>query len=189
LPPIKFLDKETDEVLWEFDTRTSELSESVKKLREYAQDESVYSISSTGLSASNRGKFWAGLPSLDSEVYGFGKNDAFTKSYIESFVRWIRSGGNEKIDKNDLYGPGERSLGGFKRFDRQASTVLGLHFPQPDSYIRPDDDDLRKRHPWIPVVQDHPELPNLRWCHAEYAYIPTDKNANIVRFISEDLWY
>jgi hypothetical protein len=39
-------------------------------------------------------------------------------------------------------------------------------------------------HPLIPVVIGHPDIPDLRWCHANHAYIPTKNGINVLKMIS-----
>jgi len=39
-------------------------------------------------------------------------------------------------------------------------------------------------HPYIPVVFNHPNIPELRWCHADYAAIPTKNGYNIIEMIT-----
>jgi len=42
----------------------------------------------------------------------------------------------------------------------------------------------RPSHPLIPVILGHPDIPDLRWCHASHAYIPTKNGINILKMIS-----
>ena len=39
-------------------------------------------------------------------------------------------------------------------------------------------------HPRIPMVKNHPDIPELRWCHADYAAIPTKNGYNIIEMIT-----
>lgn len=44
---------------------------------------------------------------------------------------------------------------------------------------------FRYNHPLIPLIIDHPGVLNLRWCHADYAAIPTKKGYSILEFITD----
>ncbi len=39
-------------------------------------------------------------------------------------------------------------------------------------------------HPVIPVILNNPNINELRWCHADFAYIPTKKGMNIIEMIT-----
>ncbi|OHA53352.1 MAG: hypothetical protein A2Z62_02585 [Candidatus Terrybacteria bacterium RIFCSPLOWO2_02_42_20] len=44
---------------------------------------------------------------------------------------------------------------------------------------------LNREHPVIPIMVKHPDVTELRWCHADYASIPTKKGLNILEMITD----
>lgn len=122
-----------------------------------------YRTAYSGLSLSKRGAFWSLSTPYQIKkhiIFGFGlKNKAF-QDYLE---------------KTKLYVANEH---GFSNVPNEYSSI---------EYLTGRKDDLIKsdQHPAIPIIVKHPDVPELRWCHADYASIPTKKGLNILEMITD----
>jgi len=71
-----------------------------------------------------------------------------------------------------------------RRFSKK-ERLWGRYLAELDPDIRQGpDEQYSEEHPFIPTILAHPDIPEPRWCHSTYAYIPTSKNLNICEMIS-----
>ncbi|PSO45966.1 MAG: hypothetical protein BRC25_00265 [Parcubacteria group bacterium SW_6_46_9] len=170
-----------------------------EKIRQYKDDPSVYIAGSRGLSVT-RGGVWGkvGVDRQQSPIvqpmYGFGDKSKAFNTYMKKVSKIFKSkklsGAVEKFESTRLYSSNIKKLKnstgvGFERPDvlyRSIQDTLGeKEIDRFDTYKEPD-----FNHPRIPIINGHPDIPDLRWCFADYASIPTEENLNILEFISED---
>jgi len=133
---------------------------------ERIKSDDAYGIA-LGLSVSKKGfNYSMHYANKDSLIFGFSSsNDAFKKT-LEATL--------------DLYDDIESSHRIRKSLE---SLIEDKNLAQYTKKRRSPD----YNHPVIPVLINHPQTPQLRWCHASYAYIPTEKSFNLLEFTSKDL--
>jgi hypothetical protein len=61
-----------------------------------------------------------------------------------------------------------------KHEDREKPFIISKEFVGPND----------GNHPLIPIIINHPDIPELRWCHADYAAIPTKNGYNVLEMIT-----
>ena len=127
-----------------------------------------------GLSVSNRGiwgmdrEYYEKLP-YGRAIFGFSqKNKAYNK-YLKSCLGLL--------EEFDLFDSGTEG-GQNKRYIKCVKELIDMGKSNAFSPY----DDLP--HPKIPIVIGHPDIPDLRWCHATNAYIPTKNGLNFIEMIS-----
>jgi hypothetical protein len=133
-------------------------------------------------------------PFLYDIVVGFKPNtqNSVLKEYCSSVLKIMKErypGLDSKIDESDAF-PSRLRI--FQR--KVAMETLGLLFKNKKTDKKgPKMTDLFKLayrspdehgHPLIPIVINHPDIPELRWCHADYAAIPTKNGYNIIEMIT-----
>ena len=128
---------------------------------------------SRGLSVEKRGGYWwndsphrSRLPNMDDVIFGFGP-------WNEAFVEYL----NEIKELREQVSLSDDEVDEFTN-----KNIKHLLNPEVESYGGPFED----YHPHIPVYNSHPDIPSLRWCHASYAYLPTDRGFNVLEFISKE---
>jgi len=176
---------------------TNSMKEKIKKLKE---DPSTYISANRGLSVS-KGKVWGkpgstrGQSAMTRPMYGFGtKNKAFT-AYMrkvkriferESIAKAVKKFEDTRLTNSNI---------------EEIENSVDIGFDRPDVLHRSIQDMLEEKeiknfdtfevpefnHPRIPIFNGHPDIPDLRWCFADYASIPTEESLNVLEFISEDV--
>ncbi len=153
-------------------------------------EEESYSILPTALSTSPRGYVWE----LDHKndvnialniVFGFGnKNKAFhhyltkIKKLYDEILPQIRKKeimACEGISHNEILT--NRDISNYKDYINEYLGGVGVHYEIGSN--------SEYHHPIIPIISNHPDIPELRWCHADYASIPTKKGLNLIEMVSE----
>jgi len=145
------------------------LEEKVRQLRQTSQKVRWFVVGGDGISAARKGRFWTSkLPDLEDNVFGFGRSNKAFLNYLNKAIDVLKSIDIDSVNK--------------KKQLKTARYFLDDNY-EPDFHLS----DSIRNHPWIPVINSHKKLPEFSWCHAEYAYIPTEDNLNVVRFISKDM--
>jgi len=158
------------------------IKEWIESIEKYKQENEIFAAGCQGLSLSNKGSIWKDQKAVASEflsspIYGFSHNNSAFINYLEKVQNVINKDPKGKFERD-----------GFSRKETQKKSIkYFLEKQQRKDFRRFDDIDHTQDHPWVPVIQGHPDVPDLRWCHAEYGYIPTENNLNVLRFISEDV--
>jgi hypothetical protein len=144
------------------------------------------------------------LDQIQTPIYVFGnKNKAFVH-YLESILHnpgikealshsWPY-GWKEKFDKLDLADQKTldywANLGYLSEAEREEQGEIfeesgAMSFDSLRYLIEGKKIMYHTGHPCIPVVR-HPDIPELRWCHAEMAIVPTKKNLNVLFFETDE---
>jgi hypothetical protein len=127
------------------------------------------------------------IPSIDNIIISFKRrsgNPVFRK-YREKVLSIMQSQVKEKDLISDLDPRKWKEGYGTDDFGQAMSTLLTFDAERVDQkwgIIWGSSD--RGEHPQIPVVLNHPDIPELRWCHADYAAIPTKNGYNIIEMIT-----
>jgi hypothetical protein len=103
--------------------------------------------------------------SLNGAMLGFNEDN-------EAFLRYI-----DMIEKKFI---NQKSFGELAYGLRDIKKIK--HEPYGEYYNLPD---YRGNEAGIPIVINNPDIPELRWCHAQYAVIPTKGRMNFLRMTSE----
>jgi len=177
------------------------LSENEKKniFQKIKGDKNISLLSLQGLSLEHKfdnAKKYFWLPNLlgrsnffENSIFGFGlKNKAFRK-YNEKVNDLLStlddSAYNSEENGIDFLGIGKLttkllSQGPFK--NEKGNLVSADEI---DSRYGTQHDDA-SHHPHVPVVLGHPDIPELRWCYADYAAIPTKNGYNVLEMITDE---
>tara|TARA_Y100000031_G_scaffold156908_1_gene214106 strand:- start:305 stop:1549 length:1245 start_codon:yes stop_codon:yes gene_type:complete len=173
-----------------------------------------YSITtpSSGLSVSTRGLIWGG--NTENVIFGFGGKNKIFQNYIievkkiyDDLLPQIYEIESELL-KDTIRREHTKPLSPTE-VERKYKIELGLQKLKKNSFedyhryllcnlhdIGPEGEKEKSRgdsgalggeyysHPRIPIVLNHPDIPELRWCYADYASIPTKKGLNIIKMIT-----
>lgn len=166
-----------NEPRYNFDFEGKEIAKVEEKIRS-----PYFSFFSDGLDVHRKGEIWHGQsPMSDAPLFGFGqKNQVFGK-YLELVSELISqfridvSGAEENVieTKEEVIKRLTQNFEYMKKYVMK--NILCLQGKR---------DEGARLHPSIPLVVNHPDIPNLRWCHADYAAIPTEKGYNVLEMIT-----
>jgi len=156
------------------------------------KEKGVYLESDEGFHLTNAGQLWEGYkfqknndidsPRLNCVVMGFKMDtqNSVLRRYCSKVLNLMEK---QKDDFETLRYYRDR------RRSENERTLKGLLEPIP--FIK---DGVANKvyggsldegsHPRIPIVLNHPDIPELRWCHADYAAIPTKNGYNIIEMIT-----
>lgn len=163
----------------------------------------VYFQQNRGISLTTPGELWRSsamardeqysnwetcdIPYLKDIIIGFKKqsgNPVF-KKYHEKVLP-IMQDQAEKVKLTAHLDPRKWKKGyGTNDFNQALATLLS--FDKPKYYRKVGiitGSSNEGKHPQIPIVLNHPDIPELRWCHADYAAIPTKNGYNIIEMIT-----
>jgi hypothetical protein len=133
---------------------------------------------SGGLSVGFQGNLWNGWHSESHKqiIFGFGLKNKVFQEYLENISRFYSSEtikeGLKAYSKDDI---DER----IEHTKYSISKLMGRKFQGSRPWSGSSED-----HPRIPMVINYPGITRLRWCHADYASIPTKKGLNILETIT-----
>jgi len=170
-------------------------NEKNKIIKAIKKMDDVYFASFFGLSVTQRNRIWN--DSFRGVLFGFGKNNKSFKKHNEGVLALL-----EKIEKydNSQSENHESPLSKNKEhpfvrdskscFHAAKNTAGLLHsenwvykayglFPQHENT-----NFTNTGHLHIPIIHNHPEVSELKWCHADYASIPTKKGLNVLEMIT-----
>ena len=122
-----------------------------------------YILSNSGISVLG-GDVWKFQSVCRSPLFGFGKNKAFI-DYINKYESIL---GKTNMDDNSK----EYTLERISKI--QSNSLNGW---AGDGVA----------HPSIPFIVNHPYVPNLRWCHADYAAFETDQGYAILEMFTDEI--
>ncbi len=166
----------------------------------YLKDNSMFlepivgNYSFNGLSVSNEG-FWGG--GGDSNNYtgtrsflGFSNDNKAYLKYLNSCNELYKKLLEANINNDDFKDQDYNVVKDFK----YRGIKTQMNYPYRNSTTNLDDlietgksdasiNDIQS-HPVIPVIINHPDIPDLRWCHSSYAYIPSKNGINIIQMKS-----
>ena len=179
------------------------LSEEEKKLiiGKLEKCKNVYYYSSYGLNLTNQQEFWRGYHfhgkynangiSPNNIVLGFkfDTRNSVLRDYCTKILNLVKEQKARKSEKDSYY---------YRKNSRDKdarslaiNTVKSLVEPMREwkgqkvsATGRIGNSLERGEHPYLPIVVNHPNLPELRWCHADYAAIPTKNGYNIIEMIT-----
>ena len=177
------------------------LSEEDLFSREAFEFENIYFQSNYGLNVEYPGKLWRGSINLTDVILGFklNSNNYALRRYCEK-IKDLR-------EKQDIKYSKEREGYGSYEQSREASVTLNMIL-EPIMYYKDDDFDFAGsseklkesnevailgiigdshdtgHHPRIPIIKNHPKIPDLRWCYADYAFVPTKNGINIIKTVA-----
>jgi|GEM_PF-2254240 len=173
----------------------------------------AYFYSTYGLNLTNPSRLWIGYaerekrrgelsfdgigtgransPYFSSLVLGFKvdtrnavlrKYSSNTLRIIEGFIHEIKSSENVP----------ERKYIKYDDFKYEAEGAKTLNALLSKANLSKDNDSIsvvrmirrEDEHPRIPLITNHPDIPELRWCHADYAAIPTKNGYNILEMVT-----
>jgi len=150
-----------------------------QKFREHA----VAIVIGSGLSVSNKG-FWScdgdrsEVKSFSKPFFGFSNENIAYVNYLKSTITFF-----------------ERTLERVQKYTGNRVNPINSTYFMLDKYIEGAKDllesgksrisDTENAHPIIPIIIGHPQIPDLRWCHASHAYIPTKNGISVLEFISK----
>ena len=162
-----------------------ELPKTAKNANDYRmelKDKSIFLLADRGLSVSNNG-FWSCDGREDDRLssycqrpfFGFGKENKAYVNYLKACLSVIESiklkipayhsrYKNPQWERLNVYTESIRDI-----LSRGHSSATGGESP----------------HPMIPIIIGHPDIPELKWCHSSYAYIPTKNGMNVCKMLSE----
>lgn len=167
-----------------------------EKLLEYLKDNSMFlepivgNYSYNGLSVSNEGFWGCDRNSYDyrgtKSFFGFSNDNKAYLKYLNSCSDLYKKLLKANISNDD-----------FEKYSKDSKyrgikAQMGYPFLDDNSNL---DDFIEKgkcyeiensdqRHPIIPVIINHPDIPDLRWCHSSYAFIPSKNGMNIIKMKS-----
>ena len=144
---------------------------------EILQEDGQYTIISppgSGFSLSNKEDSYTYKPQGPTDMFfGFSqKNKAYMK-YLEGMKNFYTEL-QPQLENLSQYDSRYKDY-----FDECVKNLEGTH-----THMEGYRDNENWTHPKIPLVINNDKVPNLRWCHATYASIPTNKNLNIIEMIS-----
>lgn len=168
------------ELIREIENKQSAINglEEIKKNPQFylESDETIREsgFTSRGLSVEERGGYWwnkgpgtvSAMPELHDVIFGFGPHNKAFVAYLNK-VKELKGQISSQYEEEN-----------FTNKD-----IEHLLTPEVEAYGEPFED----YHPHIPVYNSHPDIPDLRWCHASYGYIPTEKSFNVLEFTSKDI--
>lgn len=145
-----------------------------------------------GVSVTQKGTPWKGTGDfLQQNIFGFGqKNKAFrqylekTRTLLEEISRRAietRKQTSELPENNDARNQLNGRFTSVKPRIESINAMLQGDLGAINWHSHMDDES----HPQIPVVLNHPSIPELRWCHADYAVIPTKKGWNVIEMVTD----
>lgn len=169
----------------------------------FKKAEGIYFQSNSGLNLTNPSKLWSGYSfrskdgaiglKLSDIILGFKLNtrnvvlhdycakvDKLMKEQdiaeADSFVEFNK---RNRYENSEFQTLAEKTIKALlepiKRFKDKKRGI-------PDKRIGRSQD--QGSHPCLPIILNHPDIPELRWCHADYAAIPTKKGYNILEMIT-----
>lgn len=155
----------------------------------------VYFASFFGLSVTQRNRIWN--DSVSGVLFGFGKNNKSLKNHNERVLALL-----EKIEKYDDSQSNklESPLSKNKEHEFSSDSKSCLNAAKMSTGLLHSDDWIymvggfwpqhentnftNTGHLHVPIIHNHPEVSELKWCHADYASIPTKKGLNILEMIT-----
>lgn len=146
-------------------------TENIGLLKKIRETPSLFLVASEGLSVLH-GDVWDGYNEISFRsvpLFGFDHNNKVFNYYINSYKNIIH---NLKFNEKTYEELAERTV---KRAVGSIEYMQGIKdLPA----------NIGHGHPIIPLIINHPDLSNLRWCHADYAAFPTKKGYNVLEMIT-----
>jgi hypothetical protein len=182
------------------------LNEGVSRDADGNSSKYTYTESDYGLSLTNPGELWTGLSfkfesdqindrlDFDNIVLGFKLNTQ--NKVLRDYCKKTAELYEEQDESVEIKGKESQNNKLREQCEKTMKAILN-----PVSYFKEDkygeekqiadniygytlEDLERGIHPRIPIIINHPEIPELRWCHADYAAIPTKEGYNILEMIT-----
>lgn len=203
------LSKEEVERVGKFSGVSEQEAESISRKILGLKD--IYLCSTYGLNLTNPSRLWRGYgeynrrgeleydatgtgaatsPFFSSVVLGFKVNtrNAVLREYSSKAIKIVEDLMNE-IKKRKIAEKKYVNYDDYKFEDEGVETLKAVL-----NSIEPSEvtghisvvtrSDRENEHPRLPLIMNHPEIPDLRWCHADYAAIPTKNGYNIIEMIT-----
>ena len=161
-------------------------SEEKQMVMEDIKKQKVCLLSLFGLSLENRGKLWGNK--FFQPIFGFGRRNKVINKYYKNCKKPVCN-----VERNEL--KTIQSKSGIMTYNLDKYAILAEDFLRQMASDKSDEEAMDTaedhcksisygNHIHMPIVLNHPNIPELRWCHADYASIPTNKGLNILEMIT-----